>query len=60
MKKQFKTKLILNSQCIRTLRGPGLREVQGGIIRENTDACPTDACTEACTAACSGGCRACG
>jgi len=45
MKKQFKIKLVLNSQTIRRLHVSGLKEVQGGrpeIVE--TDLCATDNC----------------
>lgn len=61
MKKQFKTKLRLNSQCIRVLHGSGLDAVHGGALaNDNTDRCPTGACTDGCTVNCTVGCRACG
>jgi hypothetical protein len=52
MKKQFKTKLVLNSQTIRRLQ-----DVKGGIPLNYSDGvCRTDECTAGCTV----GCRACG
>ena len=49
MKKQFKTKLVLNSQTIRRLREDGLQGIHGGIPVNNSDdicvslPCPTRA-----------------
>lgn len=61
MKKQFKTKLQLNSQCIRVLRGT-LDAVHGGrpMLDDSVNRCVSDVCTDACTVACTGGCRVCG
>lgn len=53
MKKQFKTRLVLNSQTIRRLRNDGLPAVQGGRpVDDSVDVCITALCTA--------GCRGCG
>jgi len=67
MKKQFKTRLVLNSQTIRSLQTNGLKEVQGGIPVNNSEevcvgpsynaACSYVNCTLVCNG---GGGRACG
>lgn len=49
MKKQFKIKLVLNSQTIRRLGAPGLKAVHGGRLADDSvEVCITDRCTGAC------------
>jgi len=49
MKKQFKTKLVLNSQTVRRLRDEGLQAAKGGIpVNNSDDICISFPCGRGC------------